>query len=292
MTCGHEMEILRSPQMCLLEQQPEIHIIDADFNEGEHGVYIMQTHEDPEARRRFEIVNRILGWGNPCVPIWFIGLEEADEWGNPLTSKNEETLRKYEKCHTGWIPQAEGQIKEDALEWKKKYTKIYDIMSKLVLEVKGEKLSDWKIYRNEKLFIDPDACQANLYPLAKKNHKKKLPEKYGPLFGFNPEDSERYREIVSKTRFLELKKSWEQARPAITVCFGADEDDIKEVFGTLLGAKEAEFKIGNCSCALYSSGIILTPFFARYLMPNECIHGLVERLRPLLNHCTFPHNQL
>lgn len=246
----------------------------------------MQTHEDPEARRRFDIVNRILGWGNPCVPIWFIGLEEADEWKSPLSSENKETLDKYEKCPDGWFSEENGQIEIDAREKKNEYTKVYEIMSKLLTQVIDGDFNRWKEYCDTKLFIDGVACQANLYPLAKKKRKGELPEHYKNLFGFGPKDGERYREIVRKTRFPELRKSWEQTRPAITVCFGDAEEDIKEVFGTLLGANEAEFKVNKCSCSLYSSGIIMTPFFARYLMPNECIRGLAECVRPLWNRRT------
>lgn len=132
-----------------------------------------------------------------------------------------------------------------------------------------------------KLFIDGVACQANLYPLAKKKRKGKLPEHYGNIFGFGPKDWERYRRIVSETRFPELRKNWEETKPAITVCFGDAEEDIKKIFGTRLGAKKAECKVNKCNCVLYSSGIILAPFFARYLMSNECIQSLAECVRPL-----------
>ena len=178
--CGHEMEILRSPQMCLLEQQPEIHIIDADFNEGEHGVYIMQTHKDPEARRRFEIVNGVLGWGNPRARIWFIGLEEAGKWDED-PNKDKEGYERYSKCIDGWMPVLEGEIEKQAEKDGKKYTKIYNIMSKLILQITRGGFTEWKSYRNKQLFVD--ACQTNLYPLARPHHNE-WPKHYKCLFGF------------------------------------------------------------------------------------------------------------
>lgn len=248
----------------------------------------MEMHEGPELRKDFEIVNRVLGWGNPHAPIWFIGLEEAGEWGKDV-SKDKVTLEKYVNCFSGWMPVEPGQIQKDAEEKRQGFTKVYEIMSKLVLEVMGGKLVDWPDYLNKKLFVDEIVCQSNLYPLGKKMHKGELPEVYKTLFGFGPKDGERYRKIVHETRFVELRKSWEQMKPAITICFGDVREDFKELFGSLLGTEESEFKAYNCSCKLYSSGIVLTPFFARYLMSNKCIEGLAERLRPFWKlHISHP----
>jgi hypothetical protein len=153
----------------------------------------MQIHEDSEARRRFEIVNQVLGFGNPRAPIWFIGLEEAGEWSTD-DSKNKEELRKYEKCSTGWMQVEPDQMRRDAEKNGQGYTKIYIIMSKLLLEVTGGKLADWQDYY-KKLFVDEIACQANLYPLAKKKHVDRLPPHYKDLFGFWSENEEQYREV-------------------------------------------------------------------------------------------------
>jgi len=147
-------------------------------------------HEGPELRKDFEIVNRVLGWGNPHAPIWFIGLEEAGEWGKDV-STDKETLEKYENCFNGWMPVEPGQIQKDAEEKRQEFTQVYEIMSKLVLEVMGGKLVDWPDYLNKKLFVDEIVCQSNLYPLGKKIHKGELPEVYKTLLGFGPKDGER-----------------------------------------------------------------------------------------------------
>ncbi len=105
----------------------------------------MRTYEDTEAGERFKTVNRIFGWGKARAPIWFIGLEEAEEWEYPLSSKDKETLEKYEKCSDVWFYEETGQIKNDEGK-KREYTKVYEIMSKLLVQIIDGDYNKWKEY--------------------------------------------------------------------------------------------------------------------------------------------------
>jgi hypothetical protein len=110
---------------------------------------------------KFDILNNFKGFGNPNANIWFVGLEEALDFESDI----EDIVKLYSK---EFIPIDKNSIKADALKFGRYYTKVYNIMAKIIVGLFS--LPDWKEYRNERLLqIDSNEFQMNLYPLGKKS---------------------------------------------------------------------------------------------------------------------------
>lgn len=226
---------------------------------------------------RFHIVNKFLGFGHPTSPIWFIGLEEADEW-NRYPEQDAEKYRLYAKR---FFPEKPGQISSDARKKGRHYTKVYDIMSKLVVAVLENTCTpDWKArakdYRNTSLFVNEGAFQTNLYPLGKRSFGESLPEHYVSLFGLS--STEEYRKLVRETRFNLLRSDHEKYGPRLTICFGKmGWPDFEE----LLRLGEHQYDDSLKGYRIYPSGVVLSPFFSYRFMANQTILALGARLRSL-----------
>lgn len=220
---------------------------------------------------RFHILNNFLGFGHPTSPIWFIGLEEAGEWN----SDPEQDAEMYRLYAQGFFHVRPGQISSDARKKGRHYTKVYDIMSKLVVAVLGNTCTpDWKVYRDTSLFVNEGAFQTNLYPLGKQSLDKWLPE-YESLFGLS--SAEQYRELVRKTRFDRLRSAHEKYGPRLTICFGKwGWGDFEELLR--LGHQYDDSLKGY---RIYPSGVVLSPFFSYRFMTNQTILALGARLRGL-----------
>ena len=84
---------------------------------------------------KFETLNKFKGFGNPNGDYWFIGIEEA----LPTTTANlQQVLKNYEN---EILPTNIGEIKEMSDRLGSKFTKVYDIMSKIINR------DNWKEYR-------------------------------------------------------------------------------------------------------------------------------------------------
>ncbi len=219
----------------------------------------------------FMVLNEFVGYGNPKGRFWFIGLEEAGDWKAP---PSEVQMNGYRKR---FLPRKAGDIKNQADQQKEKYTKIHDVMSKLVLAVTRQvdpESGDWRKYRNEQLLVEGgDTFQANLYPLARRSSSsKKLPEKYQELFDVG----EWYQDEVLKKRFDMLYREWKEYHPRFTICFGKGE---WRSFEKLLRLKiEPPYEEVD-KCRIYRSGVVLCPFFKPTDMSNDRIRALAQRLR-------------
>ena len=115
------------------------------------------------AEDRFRIVSEFIGFGVIYAPIWFFGIEEAGTWGKD-PEKNQQQYDMYARC---WFPAEKGEIERKAREMGRGYTKIYDIMSKLVVAITNPGAHDfegWKEFRNDKLLQrDGITFQTNLF---------------------------------------------------------------------------------------------------------------------------------
>ena len=226
----------------------------------------------------FEIVNNFLGMGEPQNGIWFIGIEEHQEWKeSPEGNIGEYAIYKNNYCCC-----QKDQIKDAAKKNGAKYTKIYDVMSKIICGLRGESLTNidsWKTYRNEILLQEGSGIfQTNLFPLGKRSIKK-WPTHYNKLFGFGKENIKGYREVVERTRFEELRNLWNASVPKATICFGKTH---WQDFMKLLGISEG-FANQDDGKILVHEGkkIILTPFFSyRYqCFNNERILKVITILK-------------
>lgn len=218
---------------------------------------------------RFRILNEFLGNRNPNARIWFIGLEEAYEW-KPDPEQDAELYRDYAKRFSHAEP---GRISADARRYGRRYTKVYDMMSKLIVGALGPACTlDWKTYRDERLFVvGSEAFQMNLYPLGERSLKR-WPPWYEALFGFPSPKA--YREAVRTTRFPLLRDAHRRYAPILTICFGKSGwDDFEEVLG--LGNR---YEVTTDGRRIYPSRVVLTPFFSYRFMSNQRVVALAERL--------------
>ena len=223
----------------------------------------------------FDILNEFKGSGEPQGGVWFVGLEEAHKWD--LSKENHiKMIKEYKEKN---VCVDKNTIKNNAEKYGRKFTKIFDIMSKIIvgiMQTEEDWKVYWKVYRNETLLQKGSSVfQANLYPLGK-NKLKEWPLNYKVWFGFEKAEKNKYVEYVRKTRFPMLKKYWEECTPQLTVCFG-------EVgwsdFECLFGLKKVEYKNHESFKLFLEKKIILTPFFYPPLMPDKKIEHLIDLIK-------------
>jgi len=115
----------------------------------------------PQMTSEFKVLNDFVGCGNPSGKYWFIGLEEAGEWGSNTIRQDIERYRER------ILPVDPGAIKSEAQKKGKGYTKIYDIMSKIVLAIDARETNYLQYRDNELLLASGETFQENLFPLGK-----------------------------------------------------------------------------------------------------------------------------
>tara|TARA_B100000315_G_scaffold254244_1_gene294884 strand:+ start:71 stop:784 length:714 start_codon:yes stop_codon:yes gene_type:complete len=223
----------------------------------------------------FDILNNFLGSGDPSGGLWFIGLEEAGEW-NKDVEKDKKSYERYKKNNYSPVPA--GQIFNDAIRYKKSYTKVFDIMSKIIVGLKDadEEFRNWKNYRNNELLQHGSKVfQSNLFPIGKRKFNQ-WPEHYGNLFGFQKWDY-KYEETVKKTRFPNIYQLWKNSTPQATICFGSSGWHYSE---ELFGLKTANFKeAGDCFRIYEKHKIIFTKFFNPQQTGDKRIRYIIEVLQ-------------
>jgi len=217
----------------------------------------------------FNILNNFLGFGNPENKIWFVGLEEAGEWTEDNLYKY---LPRYKRRHFLVKP---GETAEDRIKAKGTYTRVYDIMSKLILAISNpdSNLDGWRDYRNTKLLTSTgNEFQINLYPLGKKHFSEAtLPSKYEKLFGITKGNFEQYRTEVKNTRFPMIYREWKNYKPLVTICFGYQGwVDVQNAFWLKAGDGR---RVNSERYKWPANGIILCPFFryGKYTFSNRDI---------------------
>lgn len=215
----------------------------------------------------FEILNKFKGFGNPTGDYWFIGIEEA----LPTTADNlQEIIKKYDK---EIIPTKHGEIKDTANRLGNRFTKVYDIMSKIIIN--GD---NWKEYRDTRLLqADSNEFQMNLFPLGKPKVSH-WPTYYNELFSIPSIDI--YFDYVKRTRFKILKSFWDKYQPRITICFGSSFlNEFKSVFN-LSDNEERLFKEEN----IYfypQHRILITPFFDYRQLKSRGLMKIIEIIKDL-----------
>lgn len=225
----------------------------------------------------FEILNNFMGIGEPSGGIWFVGLEEAYQW-----KKNVEDDKKwYDRYKDRYFCIETGEIDRSAKEYGKGFTKIYDIMSKILTRLKSDpkyEYNGWKRYRDNVLLQKGSRVfQANLYPLGKKCLGK-WPAHYEEIFGFGKCDIKNYLSVVREQRFPKLRAFWKESRPLSTICFGvAGWGD----FVRLFELDKEEFKEEGWIRVYKRQKIIFTPFFDYRHMSHKRIKRVVDNLRDM-----------
>ena len=225
----------------------------------------------------FEILNNFMGIGEPSGGIWFVGLEEAYQW-----KKNVEDDKKwYERYKDRYFCIDAGEIDASANEYGKGFTKIYDIMSKILIGLKNgpkHEYNGWKGYRANILFQKRSGVfQANLYPLGKKRLDE-WPAHYEKVFGFGKSDTKKYLSVIREQRFPKLRVFWKESRPLSTICFGkAGWDDFLRLFEL----DKEEFREEDSIRVYKKQRIIFTPFFDYRHMNHSRINRVVDNLKDM-----------
>ena len=222
----------------------------------------------------FEILNNFMGIGEPAGGIWFVGLEEAYQW-----NKNVEDDKKwYDRYKDRYFCIETGEIDRSAKEYGKGFTKIYDIMSKILtgLKTNPDEFNGWKRYRAKVLFQKGSGVfQTNLYPLGKKRLAE-WPPHYERIFGFGKNDIDRYLSIVREQRFPKLRAFWKKSRPLSTICFGvAGWGD----FVNLFELDKEEFMEEDSIRVYKKQKTIFSPFFDYRHMSHKRISRIVNDLK-------------
>jgi hypothetical protein len=227
----------------------------------------------------FNILKDFIGFGNPEGKYWFIGLEEAGEWGKDL-DEDRKNLGRYKNRIIAFKP---GDMERDAEDYKRKnpgrkFTRVYGIMSQLVLVASTGTESGSLEYRNNKLLVESgETFQANLYPLGKKTLGE-WNDNCAAISGYKSRED--YYRNVPGERFRMLREEWTKYHPPITICFGSTEWDR---FKELLDLK-SETDYEDCGWyQVYLSRIILCPFFVDYLMSKKRLLLLAREIRRLLD---------
>lgn len=226
--------------------------------------------------QEFEIVNKVLGWGDHGSPerrsIWFVGIEEAD-------CIKEEYVKKL-----GANPLEFQPADRDFSKLGRKGTQIREVMARILCsvsqeycQIEGEKA--WKCYKAEKLWAPKSrTCQINLYPLGKPKQNKWVKEcKYEELFGFGEQDWKIYKACVAKTRFKKIKEAWDKYNPQATICFGTTEwENHRTIFKLQQSSPDKYF---NGDIEVYQpERVILTPFFAYGHVSDEKADSIAKVL--------------
>lgn len=224
----------------------------------------------------FEILNDFMGIGEPAGGIWFVGLEEAYQWNENV----EDDKKWYDRYQDRYFCIEAGEIGGSAKEYGKGFTKIYDIMSKILTGLKTnlDEFNGWKGYRDNVLFQKGSGVfQTNLYPLGKKRLAA-WPPHYERIFGFGKSDINRYLSIVREQRFPKLRAFWGKSRPLSTICFGvAGWGD----FVNLFELDKVEFREEDSIRVYERQKIIFTPFFDYRYMSHKRIGQVGNSLKDM-----------
>ena len=206
-----------------------------------------------------EMLNYLLGSGDlKTAKVWFVGIEEAEEWTEEYLAKIERYENKdYDPVESGQILKQEKERSEKG----ERFTSVFDIMSKIVMRLQDDDWKNkWKKYRDEKLFTEgSEALQINLYPLGKKHVGDWLQE-YKEWFDFTTKE-EYYKWIAEdkRGRFAHILEKKKNLGNPLTICFGKSFwSDFRKCFDL-----EKSLYTGYKDTFLFykEKKVILVPFF-------------------------------
>jgi hypothetical protein len=223
----------------------------------------------------FLAANAYLGWGEPHRGVWFVGLEEADGW---FDLPADEIVRRYRAL--GEVSPATTQRDFAALGPAGRSIRhtTSRILSAVSERAQAEPASErWRWYHDHQLWAAGSMTfQANLYPLGKPS-RGSWPATFEDLFGFGPDDRERYRQAVAETRWPRLRARRDEDHPAATICFGGEAwADFRTIFRVTSTPRQlAEGKIHVHD----AERVILTYFFSYGHVTNSDADAIGALLR-------------
>ncbi|MBF0397824.1 MAG: hypothetical protein HQK78_13680 [Desulfobacterales bacterium] len=218
------------------------------------------------------LLDRIYGSGDvSTAKIWFVGIEEAAEWSlqyiNSLLSNNPQPW--------DFEPVARGSIINEKLKYGASFTKVYDIMSKIIVGLGiPSYIIDWKDYRDHFLFQNStEACHLNLFPLGAKNIKI-WPSHYTTMFEFKNKNT--YYNYINKSKRWNEIDAKRKLNSPLLICFGKEQyKHFKKCFFII--NKSPDDTLNDIEFYL-AEKIILTPFFFSTFMPDALIDKLINKI--------------
>jgi len=184
-----------------------------------------------------------------------VGLEESDYWSGPDVVK-----------YLGRPEVVKPTTQRDFAELKAKGRRIRHVTSRIMAAVSAQAsgwppAERWRKYHDELLWTPGSGgFQANLYPLGKPSAAS-WPADFKKLFGFGPEERQRYCDAVAASRFVKLRKLRERCKPLATVCFGKlawpEFRSVFEVASTPVSHADGKILVHK------PERLILTHFFTR-----------------------------
>jgi hypothetical protein len=217
----------------------------------------------------FNILNNFKGFGNPSGNFWFVGIEESLKIE---PTKLPEIVADYKN---GFLVVKPNEIADDLKKFGRSYTKVYDIMSKIIA---GFQDLNWRKYRVDNLLqINSQEFQMNLYPLGKKTIKE-WPHYYNELFHL--QSFANYSKIVIEKRFPLLRNFRLKNNPLITICFGLSYiEDFKKAFDL---NNTVELSYNNKQIFYYpEKRVIITPFFDNRNLGWKKINIIIDILKKI-----------
>jgi hypothetical protein len=227
----------------------------------------------------FEIVNKVLGWGDPGSPshrsVWFVGIEEA-------SSFDEKTIQEYRE---------RGEIDSDLNPTFNSHYPIADYTAK-IMTMAGLAVGEasWQAYRDNVMWRQNSSiCQINLFPLGKPRMSD-WPPAYRALFGFGADGRDEYVRQVENSRFRRIRELWRTCQPFAVVCFGKTVWSYYRMIFELPTMPEIATCCGYSDIQLYEpERVILTYHFSRYMNNKkaECIANVLRQWKTSLAHGTL-----
>jgi hypothetical protein len=206
------------------------------------------------------VVNDWLGWGDPQLGLWFIGVEE----GTTFTAAKIGAMR--------------GRTYQPVENVRKRNSPVAIRTASVVCRLNGH--PDAATYRNTRMgWSGSRVFNGNVYPLGRPSVVC-WPDSYVDLLGVTHADYVMRAESLLKkrrTRFQALRRS---CRPQAIVCFGKScWREFEDIFVTP-GSSPRQSN-GDFNFVVYDADrVILTPHFSRgVLMPNKAVDCLATILK-------------
>lgn len=219
-----------------------------------------------------------LGYGNPAGRFWFLGIEERGV-GDPETLWRELHVRAAEFQPIEDLKRAQEHPAFGGGFSVSQHVPTWAIMSKIVLRLSSGDL-DWssreRVSHYQAKHLGRTDCEtflADLLPLPTRDVND---WPYPTLF----DNKELYRSKVLPRRFESFRTLLQQHSPDYVFCYGKSYwDEYRMIFP---GVSEYEpVAAGAVQVGRTGSGtlVVLTPFFASYLMGHNLIDAVAARLR-------------
>jgi len=222
----------------------------------------------------YEMKLRIMGYGNPDAPIWFVGMEDGcnSDDGAPNFEEMKEKCREWEKTKNVVQPICKCQIKSEG-------TSIYRYMGYILGKGCNSPNGPWDF-----LFDGNDKAryfQMNILPLPRRTNGQ-WPTIYKNKF----KSFREYKDDVHNRRYPIMREFWEKKRPKVIICFGKT---LWNEFACLIDDNSPKSLNAEIWCPFDKAGkimkhknktIFLTYFFsARGLGRPENLQPIVDSLK-------------